>query len=600
MSLWDDASLLHHWLGAHVTNEGVWFRVWAPRAKSISVVGDFNGWNGEAHLMSRQNDVWEVVVPEAQLGQCYKFAVCDQAGQVVLKTDPFAKAIACPPETAGIIVDWTPTPLSSVIPSSPMTIYELHIGSWKAIDGERPTFRNIAKPLISHLSKLNITHVEFMPITHHPFYGSWGYQCLGYFSPLGDYGSLDDLVWLLGELHKAGFGCILDWVPAHFPMDEGGLIRFDGEPLFEHPDPRRGFHPDWNTAIFDFGRPEVRAFLLSSARFWLEEVGFDGLRVDAVSSMLYLNYSREEGAWLPNQHGGHEHVEALQFFRELHSMVQNLPQSHYLIAEEATAWPKVSFSPDNEGVGFDYKWDMGWMHDTLRYLSRDPVHRSHHYGDLLFRGVYAFHEHFVLALSHDEVVHGKGSLIRKFPGDEWQRFATCRLLFAMMIAQPGKKMIFMGMEFGQEREWNHDAFLDWTEAHGSFNQGLMRCFSQLNRLYRDEPALQDDLPTGLVGHSHRDPSNSVMLLIRQNKDDALIVALFNCTPNPVTDYEIGVPRSGHWTECFNTDETPFGGSGLVAEYPTCTKSTPLHGFAHSMTVGIPPLGASFWKWENDL
>ncbi len=602
MSLLDEveASLLHHWLGAQVTSEGVQFRVWAPRAKSVSVVGDFNSWNGEAHSMSQRNDVWELLVPEAQPGQRYKFAVCSQSGQVVHKTDPFSKAIECPPATASIIVNWKPVHSASTVSSNPMTIYELHLGSWKAINGERPTFRSIAKPLIAYLLKLNITHVEFMPITHHPFYGSWGYQCLGYFAPLGTYGSLDDLVWLLEQLHDAGFGCILDWVPAHFPMDEGGLIRFDGEPLFEHADPRRGFHPDWNTAIFDLERPEVRAFLLSSARFWLEDVGFDGLRVDAVSSMLYLNYSREEGAWLPNQHGGHENLDALQFFGALHSMVQGLSQPHYLIAEEATAWPKVSFSPETGGVGFDYKWDMGWMHDTLRYLSREPVYRVHHYDELLFRGVYAFHEHFVLALSHDEVVHGKGSLIRKLPGDEWQRFANCRLLFAMMIAQPGKKMIFMGMEFGQEPEWNHDDFLDWNGADGSFNQGLTHCYSQLNRLYREESALQNDWPTGLVHHSHRDPQNSVLLLIRQNEEDgACIVALFNCTPNPLMDYEIGVPRMGTWTECFNTDEISFGGSGLVAQYPTVSTPRSVHGFENSVRVGIPPLGASFWKWEGN-
>ncbi len=587
----------HHQLGAFPTKHGVVFRVWAPRAQAVAVVGDFNGWNDTAHGMHKQGSVWTIEIAQAKVGQHYKYAITSAQG-TVWKTDPFAKAIERPPQTASIISDWkVPKSKQRKIDTTVMSIYELHLGSWKSVDGQPPTFRNIADSLIDYARKLNITHIEFMPITHHPFYGSWGYQCLGYFAPLANYGTLNDLRWLIDRLHEAGLGCILDWVPAHFPMDQSGLYRFDGEALFEHPDPRRGYHPDWNTAIFDYGRPEVRSFLLSSARFWLEELDFDGLRVDAVSSMLYLNYSRNEGEWLPNHKGGHEHLEAIQFFHELHQMVANLPQQHFLIAEESTSWPKVSGPPNDGGIGFDYKWDMGWMHDTLQYLSREPIHRQYHHDELLFRGVYRFHERFVLALSHDEVVHGKGSLVQKMSGDPWQRFATCRLLFAMMIAQPGKKLLFMGMEFGQVREWNHDRFLDWDLLEHDQHRSLQACYGSLNGLYRTESALHDDSPSGVVHSEHRDPENSVMLIIRQHQG-ACMVCLFNCTPNPITDYAIGVPKEGQWSEVMNTDAKQFGGSGLVAQFSTHAHPTPLHGLSQQITVGIPPLGASFWKWEG--
>ena len=597
-------SQAHHWLGAFSSESGTIFRLWAPRAKSVSVVGDFNEWNSTKGTMIVDEGIWSVQIPNATVGDKYKFAVESESG-TVLKSDPFARTMERPPHTASIISDLSNCMnvegnkvQKQVLNTKAMTIYEMHVGSWKSIDGGRPSFRTMAKPLIEYAHKLNITHLQFMPITHHPFFGSWGYQCLGYFSPLSEYGSTADLCWLLDELHHAGIGCILDWVPAHFPMDEGGFVRFDGESLFEHPNPKRGFHPDWQTAVFDYGRPEVRSFLLSSARFWLEEIGFDGLRVDAVSSMLYLNYSRGDGEWEPNKDGGHEHLEAISFCHDLHHMVKNLKRECFLIAEESTAWPKVSFPPEEGGVGFQYKWDMGWMHDTLKYLSRFPEHRQYHHDELLFRSVYRFHEHFVLALSHDEVVHGKGSLLNKMPGDRWQRFATCRLLFSMMIAQPGKKLIFMGMEFGQELEWNHDAFLQWALLEDSMHLGLRDCYAELNRLYRTEVALQDDTRSGLISTSHRDDHNSVMLLIRYAQGECL-VCLFNGTTQAITDYAIGVPMDGKWSETFNSDQTQYGGSGLVAEFTTHSQPQDLHGFAQQIVVGIPPLGASFWKWEGE-
>ena len=591
-------SKAHHQLGAFPSKRGVTFKVWAPRAQQVSVVGDFNFWDVETHPMTNVDGIWECMVPTAKVGDCYKFAVTGSNGNTIQKSDPFARQVEHPPQTASIVSDWKAPkkPLKS-IQSSAMTIYELHLGSWKSIDGSRPTFRSIAKPLVQYLKKLNITHVEFMPITHHPFYGSWGYQCLGYFSTLADYGSLKDLRWLINQLHRSGIGCILDWVPAHFPMDECGLVNFDGEPLFEYPDPKKGFHPDWDTAIFDYGRPEIRSFLLSSARFWLEEIGFDGLRVDAVSSMLYLNYSRNEGEWIPNKYGGHEHLEALEFLKTLHEMVKGLDQPYMLIAEESTSWSKVSFPPHEGGVGFDYKWDMGWMHDTLKYMERETVHRTYHYDELTFRGIYAFHEHFILALSHDEVVHGKGSLIRKMPGDEWQKFANCRLLFAMMMAQPGKKMIFMGMEFGQDAEWNHDGFLQWETLENPLSDGLQRCYGALNGFYRREIALHDDTPTGFIGSGHRDEQQSVLMLIRQHEGEC-IVGVFNCTESPIQDYAIGVPFQGEWFECFNTDDIEYGGSGLVAQFSTNTVDDGMHGFGQSIRIGLPPLGGSFWKWRG--
>ena len=588
----------HHYLGAFPSKKGVTFRVWAPRAKQVSVVGDFNFWDPKTHVMSASEGIWEYTVDTAKVGDRYKFAIIDQQGMTTQKTDPFAKQIECPPNTAAIVSDWkAPRKRLKVQSSGPMSIYEMHLGSWKSIDGARPTFRNIAAPLIAYLKKLNITHVEFMPITHHPFYGSWGYQCLGYFAPLGNYGTLKDLRWLINKLHRAGIGCILDWVPAHFPMDDSGLVRFDGDALFEYPDPRKGYHPDWNTAIFDYGRPEVRSFLLSSARFWLEEVGFDGLRVDAVSSMLYLNYSRNEGEWIPNQHGGHEHLEAIEFFKTLYEMVQGLDPAYLLIAEESTSWPKVSFPPSEGGVGFDFKWDMGWMHDTLQYLRRETIHRKYHHNELTFRNIYAFHEHFVLALSHDEVVHGKGSLIRKMPGDEWQKFANCRLLLSMMIAQPGKNMIFMGMEFGQDREWNHDAFLDWGTIENPLSAGLQQCYADLNAFYRNTVALHDDTPSGFIGTEHYDEQQSVLVFFRQHQGECLL-AVFNCTEVPIQDYALGVPFAGEWVECFNTDATQYGGSGLEAKFPTSSYPAGLHGFEQAIKIGLPPLGGTYWKWSR--
>ena len=587
--------------GSFVDAKGVLFRVWAPNAEYVYVVGDFNNWNVGQNKMEWRDGLWEIYVEGACCGQHYKYAIQSKGSpEIFLKADPYAKQVQYPPETASVVYQssyqWTDHDFvaNCTRNQGPMTIYELHLGSWRRPNGEIPTFRNIVEDLIGHLTYLNITHVEFMPLTYHPFYGSWGYQCLGYFAPTRQYGEPDDLKYLIDRLHQAGIGCILDWVPAHFPMDAHGLYQFDGQAIYEHPDPKRGFHKDWNTAIFDFGRPEVRSFLLSSARYWIEEFHFDALRVDAVASMLYLDYSREDGEWWPNADGGNENYDSVHLFKILSEMIESLQQGHLLIAEESTSWPNVSKPISEGGLGFTHKWDMGWMHDTLSYFKREPIHRQYHHNEITFRGIYAFHENFVLALSHDEVVYGKGSLMTKMAGDNWQKRAQCRLIFAWMAGQSGKKMIFMGMEFGQIGEWNHDAECEWHLLEQLEHQQLQACYSDMNHFYLHEKALHDDTFNGTIYSAMDDNQNSVIGFVRQNGKEKVLV-VYNFTPVPLQDYAIGVPNPGRWIEVFNTDKEEYGGSGVVCREPSFSSPEALHGFQQHIKIGIPPLGASFWK-----
>ncbi len=598
---WD--SQAHQQLGAHPLNEsdvGWSFRVWAPNAEEVFIVGDWNFWSIGTDRAHNRDGIWQAEVPEARAGQNYKFAIRPRGSmEFIQKADPFAREAQLSPDTASRLYrsgyQWNDAEfIANRRNDGPISIYEMHLGSWKRPDGKLPRYNEIGAQLIPYLKKAGFTHVEFMPLTHHPYYPSWGYQCLGYFAPTPMFGTPDDLRYLIDQLHQAGIGVLLDWVPAHFPMDDHGLYRFDGTAIFEHPDPRKGFHKDWNTAIFDYGRNEVRSFLLSSARFWLESFHFDGLRVDAVASMLYLDYSRDEGEWEPNDQGGNEYWEAVHFLRELSTLVREFNSGYLLVAEESTAWPGVTRQAP-EGLGFTHKWDMGWMHDTLRYFERDPIHRKYHHNDLTFRGMYAFTEKYVLALSHDEVVYGKGSLIGKMSGDEWQKRAQNRLLLAMMYAQPGKKMIFMGMEFGQWAEWNFEQELNWELLEHEGHAGILNCISGLNRLYRSEKALGDDeTEAGTFWSAVDDNENSVFAFIRRHDGEELLFVA-NCTPQIREDYQLGVPQPGRWQEIFSTDDIDFGGSGFRCLDIAFSEPNKKHGCEQSIMIGLPPLGASFWK-----
>ncbi len=596
-------------LGAHVVSNGTMFAVWAPNAASVSVMGDWNGWNPEQHYLADRgpSGIWEGFVPNAGKGALYKFHIRSKHnGYRVDKADPVGILHQTPPDTASVVWDldyewrddeWMRHRADRNSFTAPMSMYEMHIGSWRR-DGDRPlTYRELAGPLSDYLRKMNFTHVELLPVMEHPFYGSWGYQCTGYFAATSRYGTPQDLMYLIDVLHQNGIGVILDWVPSHFPTDEHGLSYFDGTHLYEHADPRKGFQPDWGSLVFNYGRNEVRSFLLSSALYWIGIFHADGLRVDAVASMLYLDYSRKEGQWIPNEFGGRENLEAITFLRRLNEDVYKAHPDVQVIAEESTSWPMVSRPVYVGGLGFGMKWDMGWMHDTLRYFALDPVHRKFHQTDLTFRGMYAFTENFVLPLSHDEVVHGKGSLIRKMPGDEWRRFANLRLLFAHMYSQPAKKLMFMGGEFGQWREWNHDASLDWSLLDAPPNAGLHRWVEDLNKAYRDIPALHelDFSPEGFEWIDCHDAENSIAVLLRKSKlhpEQPVIVAL-NFTPLPRYNYMIGVPSGGHWVEVLNSDALLYGGSGQGNMGGVDAAPIPLHGRKWSVNLTLPPLGAVF-------
>ncbi len=615
--LFNEGSHTRLWekLGSHVvTRDGVtgtMFAVWAPNAASVSVMGDWNGWNPEElHLEDRgPSGIWEGFVPHVGKGAHYKFHIRSKHnGYRVDKADPFGILHETPPATASVVwnldyewhdADWMRHRAQRNAFTAPMSIYEMHIGSWRRTgsrDGDRPlTYRELAEPLAGYLRKMNFTHVELLPVMEHPFYGSWGYQCTGYFAATSRYGTPQDLTYLIDVLHQQGIGVILDWVPSHFPTDEHGLSYFDGTHLYEHADPRKGFQPDWGSLVFNLGRNEVRSFLLSSALYWLGIFHADGLRVDAVASMLYLDYSRKHGEWIPNEFGGRENIEAISFLRRLNEDVYKAHPDVQVIAEESTSWPMVSRPAYVGGLGFGMKWDMGWMHDTLRYFALDSVHRKFHHNDLTFRAMYAFSENFVLPLSHDEVVHGKGSLIRKMPGDEWRRFANLRLLFAHMYSQPAKKLIFMGGEFGQWREWNHDASLDWNLLDAEPNAGLLRWVEDLNKAYRDMPALHelDFSPEGFEWIDCCDTENSIVVLMRRSKSHQPVIVALNFTPITRYNYQVGVPSGGHWSEMLNSDAVIYGGSGQGNLGGVDAAPIPLHGRKWSVNLTLPPLGAVF-------
>jgi 1,4-alpha-glucan branching enzyme len=607
-------------LGSHPgkrgREDGVYFAVWAPNASAVSVMGDFNGWSRGSNALAPRasSGIWEGFVEGMRAGETYKYHIVSQLnGYRVDKADPFAVSAEQPPKTASRVWDlgyewgdsaWLAKRKERQSLTSPVAIYELHLGSWRHVsEGDRPmTYREIAQPLAEYVKWLGYTHVEFLPLMEHPFYGSWGYQTTGYFAATSRYGTPQDLMYLIDYLHQEDIGVILDWVPSHFPADEHGLSYFDGTHLYEHADPQRGFHPDWGSLIFNYGRNEVRSFLLSSAYFWLDKYHADGLRVDAVASMLYLDYSRKAGEWQPNQYGGRENLEAIDFLRRFNADMHGAFEGVLIVAEESTAWPMVSRPTYLGGLGFGLKWDMGWMHDTLQYMQREPVYRRHHHGELTFRMVYGYTENFVLPLSHDEVVHGKGSILTKMPGDEWQKFANLRLLYAYMMSQPGKKLLFMGSEFGQWREWAHDESLEWHLTAFDRHSGIQRVLRDLNSMYASEPALYegDCEPFGFQWIEANDADRSVLAVMRRARNpDDVVLSVANFTPVPRHNYRVGVPFPGLWRELVNTDAEVYGGSGQGNFGGVEAAPVPYQDQQWSVMLTVPPLGAVFLKPDRE-
>jgi 1,4-alpha-glucan branching enzyme len=594
-------------LGAHLMRDGgTSFAVWAPNARAVSVMGDFNGWRREDAPLSPigTSGIWETHVETAKQGDIYKFAITTQAGIVLDKADPFALCTEVPPLTGSVIWDlgyewhdeeWMSNRGAGASLGAPSSTYEVHLGSWRR-DPNEPwrvlRYSEIAEPLIQHVLAHGFTHVEFLPLMEHPFYGSWGYQTTGYFAPTRRYGDPQDLMNLIDRLHQAGIGVIFDWVPSHFPADAFALAEFDGTHLFEHADLRLGFHPDWKSLIFNYGRHEVRSFLASSAEHWLSAYHVDTIRVDAVASMLYRDYSRRPGEWIPNVEGGRENLEAIEFLRQLNIGIYADHPDVQTIAEESTAFPGVSRPVHQGGVGFGLKWDMGWMHDTLEYFSRDPLYRRHHQGELTFRSVYAFSENFVLPLSHDEVVYGKGSLLTKMPGDDWQRFANLRLLYGLQFAQPGKKLLFMGAEFAQSSEWNHESGLDWSALENPRHAGISRWVSDLNRVHRDTPALHelDCDPRGFAWTGPNDAESSLMSFVRFSNSGAPALIVCNFTPVPRYNCLAGVPVGGFWQEVLNSDAEVYGGSGIGNYGGVEARVVPAYDMPRSLNLSVPPLG----------
>ncbi len=598
-------------LGAHPAVldgvDGTTFAVWAPNARRVSVVGDFNGWDGRRHPMRHHPGagIWEIFLPEVGEGALYKYEIKTRDGSILLKADPYAFRAEKPPSTASIVhrlptrdeVTGARTRGPSNERDAPVSIYEVHLGSWRRVpeEGHRSlTYRELGTTLIPYAKDMGFTHLELMPISEHPFDGSWGYQPTGLYAPTSRYGTPEEFREFVANCHRAGLGVILDWAGGHFPNDLHGLARFDGSALYEHADPREGYHPDWDTLIYNFGRREVSNFLLSNALFWTDEYGVDGLRVDAVASMLYRNYSRKDGEWIPNAHGGIENLEAIAFLRQMNERVYEAHPGGVTIAEESTAWPMVSRPTYLGGLGFGYKWNMGWMHDTLDYMQKDPIHRKYHHERLTFGLLYAFTENFILPLSHDEVVHGKGSLLSKMPGDAWQRFANLRAYYAFMFTQPGKKLLFMGAEFAQDREWNHDASLEWHLADQPAHQGVQRLVRDLNMLYRETAAFheKDCEADGFSWIDCSDADNSVIAYIRKGKQpDSFAVVACNFTPVARHGYRIGVPRKVRYQERLNTDSAHYGGSNVGNLGAIEAQDIPAHGFAQSLSLTLPPLAA---------
>ncbi len=610
---------LYDKLGSHLVapdgEPGVYFAVWAPNAERVSVIGDFNSWNSASHPLRPRasSGIWEGFIRGVTAGVRYKYWIESRHNAYkVDKADPFALHAETPPRTASVTwnldhqwqdADWMATRRGRNSLAAPISVYEVHLGSWRRVpeEGNRwLTYRESAPLLAKYVKDMGYTHVELMPVMEHPFYGSWGYQVTGYFAPTSRYGTPEDFMYLIDHLHQQGIGVILDWVPSHFPADQHGLGYFDGTHLFEHADPRKGLHPDWMSLIFNYGRNEVCSFLISSALFWLDRYHADGLRVDGVASMLYLDYSRKEGQWIPNVYGGRENLEAVDFLRRFNREAYAAHPDIQTVAEESTAWGAVSRPTDAGGLGFGLKWDMGWMHDTLAYMAHDPVHRRFHHNELTFRMIYAFTENFVLSLSHDEVVHGKGSLISKMPGDDWQKAANLRLLLAYMISQPGKKLMFMGGEFGQWKEWDHDSSLSWEAMDYDFHRGIQACARHLNRMYGSAAALHqlDTDPTGYEWIDATDSMASVIAFLRKGREPSeQMLVVCNFTPVVRANYRVGVPLSGSWREVLNTDAAIYGGSNAGNLGGGRAMPVPFHGRPYSLNLTLPPLAALFLEPE---
>ncbi|GEO14267.1 1,4-alpha-glucan branching protein GlgB [Microvirga aerophila] len=609
---------LSHVLGAQPMTidgvRGVRFAVWAPNAQRVSVVGDFNSWDGRRNPMRLRPGVgiWELFIPRLGPGERYKYELIGPYGQLLpQKADPVARSSEAAPGSASIVArsdpfrwtdaEWMASRSERQSESAPISVYEVHVGSWLRIpedENRSLDWGELSNRLIPYVKGLGFTHIELLPIMEHPFGGSWGYQPLGLFAPTGRYGTPEDFAGFIDRCHEAGIGVILDWVPAHFPTDVFGLAQFDGTALYEHQDPREGFHQDWNTLIYNLGRNEVKGFLIASALDWLERYHIDALRVDAVASMLYRDYSRQAGEWIPNKYGGRENLEAIEFFKHLNSIITHRCHGAITIAEESTAWPGVTKPTEEGGLGFAFKWNMGWMHDTLHYMEQNPIYRSYNHGSFAFGMVYAYSERFILPLSHDEVVHGKGSLIRKMPGDEWQRFANLRAYFGYMWAHPGKKLLFMGAEIAQEREWNHDASLSWELLDHPLHAGVQKLVRDLNRVYADEPALHgtDSNPNGFAWAVVDDHANSVFAMLRFSKDkSSVILAVSNMTPVPRNQYRIGVPERGEWREIMNTDAAVYGGSNMGNGSVVWSEDAPSHGHPASLALTLPPLSTILLK-----
>lgn len=609
-------------LGAHVMTvnnvPGVRFAVWAPNARRVSVVGEFNGWDGRRHPMRPRGSsgVWELFVPRLDAGCCYKYEILGPHGVLPLKADPVAWQAEAAPGDASIVPEvenfewsdaqWMGTREERHSHKAPISIYEVHVQSWRRREAENNrslSWDELSQELIPYVQDLGFTHIELLPVTAHPFGGSWGYQPVGLFAPLPELGDPRAFARFVDNCHRAGIGVITDWVPAHFPTDPHGLMHFDGTALYEHQDAREGFHQDWNTLIYNLGRNEVRGFLIANALHWLETYHIDGLRVDAVASMLYRDYSRQPGEWIPNRYGGRENLEAIDFLRHLNCIIAERVPGAMVIAEESTSWPGVSHSIDEGGLGFSYKWNMGWMHDTLEYMQKDPLYRSYHHDDITFGLQYAFSERFVLPLSHDEVVHGKASMLGKMPGDQWQKFANLRSYYGFMWAHPGKKLLFMGDETAQQSEWNHNAQVDWPALENPLHKGVQSVVADLNRLYRTQPALHtaDCDHTGFVWLIGDDSANSVFAFYRSGIDEAMppVLVVSNFTPVPKENYRVGVPRIGAWREAFNSDAACYGGSNMGNGGGAHATSDPMHGQAFSLELTLPPLSTVYFVYDED-
>lgn len=608
-------------MGAHLVDfdgqKGVHFAVWAPNAREVFLIGDFNGWDGESHrLNSSDSGIWTLFVPGLEEHAVYKYRVVTQKGELFEKADPYGFAMEQRPRTGSVVAEldryqwsdqeWVNKRGEKQGLDRPISIYEVHVGSWKKVPDEKwgsryLTYRELADELIPYVVGMGYTHIELLPIAEFPFDGSWGYQVMGFYAPTSRFGSPEDLMYFIDTCHQNELAVILDWVPAHFPKDGAGLNFFDGTQLYAHTDPRQGEHQDWGTMIFNYGRNEVRSFLISNALFWIDKYHFDGLRVDAVASMLYLDYSREEGQWLPNEHGGRENLEAISFLRKMNEVVHGVFPGVLTIAEESTSWPMVSRPTYVGGLGFSLKWNMGWMHDTLGYMGKDPIHRKYHQNDMTFGLLYAFSENFILPLSHDEVVHGKGTLISRMPGDEWQKFANLRAYYGFMWGHPGKKLLFMGGEFGQWQEWNFDSGLEWAALDGPYHQGLQNCVRDLNQLLRNEPALHENdfEQDGFEWIDASDTDNSVLSFIRRAKtSDEFVVVVSNFTPVPSKEYRIGVPEAGTYQEIFNSDSLHYSGSNMGNGGELATDAITRHGHPQSLALVLPPLATIMLKIKS--